>query len=59
MRAVGLCHSVQGTFNQFMGYIGEDPSDVAFICAGINHMAFYLQHREGRRRTCTRGCSRR
>jgi hypothetical protein len=26
-----------------MGYIGEDPADVAFVCAGINHMAFYLR----------------
>src|SRR5438045_355813 len=43
LRAVGLCHSVQGTFNQLMGYIGERPEDVAFICAGINHMAFYLK----------------
>jgi alpha-galactosidase len=40
LRAVGLCHSVQGTFNQLMGYIGEDPKSVAFVCAGINHMAF-------------------
>jgi len=40
--AVGLCHSVQGTFCQLMGYLGENPSDVAFVCAGINHMAFYL-----------------
>jgi len=43
IRAVGLCHSVQGTLNQIMGYIGEDPAEVAFICAGINHMAFYLR----------------
>ncbi len=43
VRAVGLCHSVQGTLNQLMGYIGEDPEKVAFICAGINHMAFYLR----------------
>lgn len=43
VRAVGLCHSVQGTFNQLMGYLGEDPQKVAFICAGINHMAFYLK----------------
>lgn len=42
VRAVGLCHSVQGTFNQLMGYLGEDPAQVAFTCAGINHMAFYL-----------------
>src|SRR2546421_5204271 len=43
LRAVGLCHSVQGSFNQLMGYIGEKPDDVGFICAGINHMAFYLK----------------
>ena len=43
VRAVGLCHSVQGTFNQLMGYIKEDPEQVAFTCAGINHMAFYLK----------------
>lgn len=42
-RAVGLCHSVQGTFNQLMRYLGEDPAQVAFTCAGINHMAFYLK----------------
>jgi len=43
VRAVGLCHSVQGTFNQIMRDIGEKPEDVAFVCAGINHMAFYLR----------------
>lgn len=43
IRAVGLCHSVQGTFQQLMGYIDEDPEKIAFVCAGINHMAFYLK----------------
>ena len=43
VRAVGLCHSVQGTLNQLMGYIHEKPEEIAFICAGINHMAFYLK----------------
>jgi alpha-galactosidase len=43
VRAVGLCHSVQGTLNDIMGYLGENPADIAFICAGINHMAFYLR----------------
>lgn len=47
IRAVGLCHSVQGTFNQLMGYIGEKPEDVAFTCAGINHMAFYTMIKKG------------
>src|SRR4051812_48555884 len=44
--AVGLCHSVQGTFCQLMGYLDERPQDVAFVCAGINHMAFYLKLRK-------------
>ena len=43
VNAVGLCHSVQGTFDQLMRYIDEDPHTVAFQCAGINHMAFYLK----------------
>src|SRR5687767_2334423 len=43
VRGVGLCHSVQGTLDCIMHYIGEDPSQVAFTCAGINHMAFYLR----------------
>lgn len=43
VKAVGLCHSVQGTLNQLMRYIDEKPEDIAFICAGINHMAFYLK----------------
>jgi alpha-galactosidase len=43
VKAVGLCHSVQGTFDQLMGYLQEDPKQVAFTCAGINHMAFYLK----------------
>ncbi len=43
IKAVGLCHSVQGTFDQLMRYLQEDPSTCQFLCAGINHMAFYLQ----------------
>jgi alpha-galactosidase len=34
---------VQGTLCQLAGYLGENPQDVAFVCAGINHMAFYLR----------------
>lgn len=47
VRAVGLCHSVQGTFSQLMRDIGESGEDVAFTCAGINHMAFFLELRKG------------
>jgi alpha-galactosidase len=41
--AVGLCHSVQGTLDEIMSYIDVDPKQVAFTCAGINHMAFYTR----------------
>lgn len=47
IHAVGLCHSVQGTFNGIMRDIGEDPHEMTFICAGINHMAFYLKIQKG------------
>src|SRR5687768_9839023 len=43
VRAVGLCHSVQGTLCQLASYLSEPPDEIAFICAGINHMAFYLR----------------
>ncbi|HVK05906.1 MAG TPA: alpha-glucosidase/alpha-galactosidase [Armatimonadaceae bacterium] len=41
IQAVGLCHSVQGTFNGIMRDIGVNPDEASFLCAGINHMAFY------------------
>ena len=43
VRAVGLCHSVQGTLDRIAYYMGLDPRQVAYVCAGINHMAFYLR----------------
>ncbi len=46
IKGVGLCHSVQGTFDQLMRYIKEDAATCEFLCAGINHMAFYLRMRK-------------
>lgn len=43
IKAVGLCHSVQGTFGRRMRDIDVEASAANFICAGINHMAFYLR----------------
>ena len=40
---VGLCHSVQGTAEQIARDIGVPIDDINYICAGINHMAFYLR----------------
>ena len=40
---IGLCHSVQGTAAQLAEDLGVDADDLVYRCAGINHMAFYLQ----------------
>jgi alpha-galactosidase len=40
---VGLCHSVQGTASYLAGLLGLPADEINFICAGINHMAFYLR----------------
>lgn len=40
---VGLCHSVQGTAHQLSKDIGVPYDEINYLCAGINHMAFYLQ----------------
>lgn len=49
LKAVGLCHSVQGTLRDIGTYLGEKPEEIEFVCAGINHMAFYLRLRKGER----------
>jgi alpha-galactosidase len=43
IRTVGLCHSVQGTAHQLARDIGVPPEEIEYLCAGINHMAFYLR----------------
>ena len=43
IRAIGLCHSVQGTAEQLARDIGVPVADINYLCAGINHMAFYLR----------------
>jgi alpha-galactosidase len=40
---VGLCHSVQHTAAQLAGDIGVPLEEISYLCAGINHMAFYLR----------------
>ena len=41
----GLCHSVQGTAMMLARWIGADyDTEVSYLCAGINHQAFYLQY---------------
>ncbi len=43
IRAIGLCHSVQGTSRQISEYIGASYEDVAYWVAGINHQAWFLR----------------
>ena len=40
---IGLCHGVQGTAALLRNWIGVNPSDYSFLCAGINHLAWFLQ----------------
>ena len=47
IQTVGLCHSVQGTARDLAADLGVDTLE--YRCAGINHLAFYLELRhEGR-----------
>ncbi len=49
IKNVGLCHSVQGTAEQLAQDIGIPIEEINYLCAGINHMAFYLRfERKGR-----------
>jgi alpha-galactosidase len=42
----GLCHSVQGTADMLAKWIGADfEKEVTYLCAGINHQAFYLEYK--------------
>lgn len=38
----GLCHSVQGTAAMLARWIGAPMNEITYTCAGINHMAWYL-----------------
>jgi alpha-galactosidase len=43
IRTVGLCHSVQGTAGVLAENIGVPVGEIDYVCAGINHVAFYLR----------------
>lgn len=44
---VGLCHSVQGTSQMLARWIDVPYDEISFLCAGINHQAFFLDFRQG------------
>jgi alpha-galactosidase len=43
VRAIGLCHSVQGTAEMLARWIGAPTSEISYLCAGINHQAWFLR----------------
>ncbi len=43
IKSVGLCHSVFGTAHQLAHDIGVPYDEINYICAGINHMAFFIR----------------
>ena len=43
VHTVGICHSVQGTAGQLAAAMGVPADELNYVCAGINHMAFYLK----------------
>ena len=43
IQTVGLCHSVQGTAQQLARDLAVPIEEINYLCAGINHMAFYLK----------------
>jgi alpha-galactosidase len=43
IQTIGLCHSVQGTAAELARDIGVPVTEINYVCAGINHLAFYLR----------------
>jgi alpha-galactosidase len=43
IKTVGLCHSVQGTAAHLARILGIPEEEINYVCAGINHLAFYLR----------------
>jgi alpha-galactosidase len=44
VRMTGLCHSVQGTAEMLARWIGAPNEEITYLCAGINHQAWYLKY---------------
>jgi len=43
VKLTGLCHSVQGTARTLANWVGVKPDKIDYVCAGINHTAWYLK----------------
>ena len=43
VKFVGLCHGVQTTLDLISGYVDVPKEQIDFLCAGINHMGWFLK----------------
>jgi len=43
VKVTGLCHSVQGTAWRLARWIGAPMEEITYLCAGINHQAWYVK----------------
>jgi len=46
VKVTGLCHSVQGTIGGLAQAIGTTMDHVTYVCAGINHQAWYVEFKK-------------
>jgi alpha-galactosidase len=47
IKTIGLCHSVFHTARELARDIDVPVEEINYLCAGINHMAFYLKFERG------------
>ncbi|MCL4529956.1 MAG: alpha-galactosidase [Chloroflexi bacterium] len=45
IQVTGLCHSVQGSAMMLAEWIGAPFDEIDYLCAGINHQAWYLEYK--------------
>lgn len=45
VKVTGLCHSVQFTSRMLARWIGAPIEEITYLCAGINHQAWFLEYR--------------
>ncbi len=46
VQSIGLCHGVQTTLDLISRYTATAKEEIEYLCAGINHMAWFLELKE-------------
>ncbi len=49
LKTVGLCHGVQDTAGKLAGYLGIGSEEISYKVAGINHLAWFLELKHGKK----------